>query len=116
MFETLNNASEKGVDSGKKYIESTIKYAKLKIFKQLSVSAGAIVRITLVGIFIFLGIIFSAVSCALALAEVFESLIYGYLATGGIFFLLAIIMYLMRRVLYSIVIEKMSDLFYDENL
>jgi len=113
MFETLNNASEKGVDSGKKYLEFTLKYAKLKFFQKFTISASVIFKVMLTGLFIFLGITFLAISCALALAEVFNNTIYGFLATAGIFFLIALIAFFMKRTINRLILKKMSKLFFE---
>jgi len=113
MFETLNNAADKGAESGKKYIESSYKHAKLKIFQQLTVSVGMVAKIVLIGGLISTGLIFLAVAAAIAIGHHLDNVMLGYLIVGGLFFVLALIIFALKKSIEKVIIVKISKKFFD---
>ncbi|TMM32327.1 phage holin family protein [Polaribacter aestuariivivens] len=111
IFESLNNSSDSGVDKGKKYVNATYEYYKLKAFHTLTVSFSTISKLLVIGGLILIGLMFSSVALAIVLGDFFESVALGYLAVGGIFFVLGIFIFLGRKQLDKSIIRIMSNKF-----
>ncbi len=113
IFESINESTSNAVKSGENYVSYTEKYLKLKIFQQLSFSFSALVKIAIVGGFIFLGLIFLAIAGAIALGDLLGSIPLGILLIGLLLMLFALIAYVSRKSIDKILIRKISKSFFD---
>ncbi|MDO1500067.1 hypothetical protein Q2T40_07975 [Winogradskyella maritima] len=111
MLNSLNETSDKAMDIGERYVNTTRQYLKLKIFQQLSVSISMMVKLLAIGAFVFIGLIFFAIAGAIELGEAFGSTTKGCLAVGGIALVFGVIIYLMRKRINTLVLNKMADKF-----
>lgn len=113
IFESLIDASEDGVDSSKKYVTTSYKYTKLKIFQLLTHSISIIVKLFLIGSLVLVGGIFLAVAAAIAIGDFYNNPYLGYLVIGGSLFLFSLLLYLFRGVIDKKIIKKLSSQFFD---
>tara|TARA_R110000868_G_scaffold28633_2_gene107190 strand:+ start:49827 stop:50177 length:351 start_codon:yes stop_codon:yes gene_type:complete len=113
IIKSLDDTTSKATKSGEEYIETTRKYYELKVFQQLTLLSSYILKIAILGSLCVLGLIFMAISGASALGNYFESMALGYLSTGLIFFLLGLFVYLGRKKIDKLIIQKLSKTFFD---
>ena len=97
----------------KEYAESSFNLIRLHVVEQLSRHiSGIIVKAGILYI-LFFGFLFLSMALAFFLGELFESYGLGFLVVSGIFFLIALIFYLLRKVLIEKpVIKSFIKLFF----
>ena len=115
ILESINNATSKAVKVGEDYIKSSQEYYTLKIFQQLSYSFSTLYKIIIIGSFLLLGVIFITISGALYLGEYLNSMPLGCLIVGGILFIVAGVVYLLRKYIDKSVIQKIGNKFFNQN-
>ena len=113
IFESINESTTDAVKSGEDYIKYTEEYVKLKIFQQLSFTFSMLIKIALVGGFIFLGLIFLAISGAIALGNLLNNVSLGVLIVGAILLCFASIIFALRKQIDKMLIKKFSKTFFD---
>ena len=59
LFDSLNHNSSEAVDIGKKYVETTKEYYKLKLFQQTTNAFSFLSKMAVIGGLLFLGLIFN---------------------------------------------------------
>lgn len=110
LFESFTNPSE-SIDKGKDYVDATYKYAKLKSFHLLSLSLSTIAKLFFIGGLFIISILFMSIALAVVLGEYLHSLALGYLIVGGIFLILGIVIYLLRKKIDTIIIKTLVEKF-----
>lgn len=115
IIESINNVTNKAVEVGEDYIKSSQEYYTLKIFQQLSYSFSTLYKIIVIGSFILLGVIFITISGALYLGEYLNSMPLGCLIVGGALFIVAGVVYLLRKYIDKSVIHKVGNKFFNQN-
>ena len=97
----------------KDYAENRFNLIRLHVVEQLSCHiSGFIVKGGILYI-LFFGLIFLSMALAFFLGELFESYGLGFLIVAGIYFLIALIFYLLRKVLIEKpVIKSFIKLFF----
>jgi len=113
IFESLNETTDKAANSAEKYVNTTQAYLRLKVFQQITLSLSLIVKLALIGSLIMLGIIFTAVSGALAIGNAIGNIPVGYLIVGLCFLLLALVIYYFRKHIERKIISLMSEKYFD---
>ncbi|WP_452219648.1 hypothetical protein [Lacinutrix salivirga] len=113
IFESLNNTTDKATDLGDKYVKTSHDYLKLKAFQQLSLSISMIVKLFAIGSLVFLGLIFLAISSAIAIGNALESFTLGCLIVALIFIICAVIVYFLRKHIDKKIIRKISIKFFN---
>ncbi len=113
VFESLNNTSNKAVDISEQFYRKTQEYYRLKVFHQLASTTGMFCKLAILGGLAFLGLLFLTIGGTLYLAEVLNSLIYAFLLVGGIFFLIVLILWRLRKNIDNAIVKKMSQKFFN---
>ncbi|MGJ5643251.1 hypothetical protein [Formosa sp. S-31] len=113
VFESLNETSGKAKDIGERYVKSSHQYVRLKVFQQFTVAMSLLGKIFVIGGVVFIAFLFFALSAALAIGKALDSLALGALIVGGAFFLVALVIYLLRHRIDHRFIQKMSHNFFD---
>jgi hypothetical protein len=113
LINAIKETNEKAAEVGEKYLESSLKYYKLKFFKQLSVSATTALKIAIIGGLALLFLIFGAIALALHIGDSINSYPLGFLITGCAFLVLSIIAYLLKNNIDRLVIRKLSKKFFN---
>lgn len=113
ILESLKSISEDGVDIGKKYLDATYKYNKLKAFQILTHTASSLTKLFLIGSLLSAGLVFMSVAGAIALGDYLNNIALGYLIVGSILILLGIFIYLMRKYIDKNIITSMSQQFFE---
>tara|TARA_R110002073_G_scaffold72537_1_gene177107 strand:- start:71255 stop:71602 length:348 start_codon:yes stop_codon:yes gene_type:complete len=113
VLESINNSTSSVIKSGKNYVKYTEEYLKLKIFQQLTLSFSVLVKIAIVGGFIFLGLIFLAIAGAIAIGDLIGSIPLGILIVGLSLIVLAVIAFAIRKNIDKTIIKKFSESYFD---
>ena len=113
MFDSLGETSEKAVEKAQHYIETSKAYYRLKVFQQVSTIIGVMGKAMVIGGLVFIGFLFLAISLAIGLGKLFDSLALGSLSVAAIFILLAFIAYKKRGKIDTEVIKQMSPKFFE---
>lgn len=103
----------------KNYARAKYDLASLNIFIKITNIAGRI--LSGIGFFIFgiMAMFFGSVALALWLGELLNSYALGFLAVAGIFILIAVILFLLRKkIVFPIIRDKLIKKYYesDQNL
>lgn len=106
FLESILQTSEQGVDVSKKYLLTSYKYTKLKIFYLLSYSLATCIKVMLLGSFLAIGFLFIAIAAAMAIGDYLNHPFYGYLIVGGLFFCVGLLTLLFRKIIDKKVIKK----------
>lgn len=67
----------------------------------------------IIGGFFAIGILFLALSAALAIGERLDNMAFGYLIVAGIFLISTVIIYLTRSIINRMIIKHFSSKFFD---
>ena len=113
IFESLNDTSNKAIDVGEIYYKKTQEYYRLKVFQQLTMTTGVLLKIAVIGGLGFLALIFLTVAGIIFLGHVLESMVAACLIAGASFIVFLIIAYIFRKRIDNILIKKLSDKFFD---
>ncbi|MCK0156332.1 hypothetical protein MWU65_04020 [Cellulophaga sp. F20128] len=113
VIKSIDKTASDAAASGKKYVEVSKKYYQLKVFQQLTTISSYVVKTVILGGLLLLAFLFMAISAALALGDLFNSIPLGYLAVGFIFILISLLVYSKRRSIEKILIVKMSKTYFD---
>jgi hypothetical protein len=113
VIESLNNTSNKAADSGQQLYETTREYYKLKAFKHLATTTSMFSKMLLVGSLFFLGFAFFIVAGTIYLGELLESTILSCMTMGGLLFIVAGIIYALRKRIDTAIIRKLSPKFFN---
>ncbi|RZT00049.1 hypothetical protein [Aquimarina brevivitae] len=113
LFNSINNKTSEAVDLSKKYVEKTNEYYKLKLFQQLTSSFSFLTKMAVIGGFIFLGLIFMAVSGAIALGNYLNSITLSCLIIGGGLMIISLLFYFLRKQIDKIIIRKIAKTYFD---
>ncbi|GGG58342.1 hypothetical protein [Bizionia arctica] len=112
VFESLGQSTDKATDIGEAYFKASSQYLKLKIFQQITLSVSFITKLVAVSMLVFLGLIFCAIAGAMAIGEILENLLLGYLIVGGSFLLIGIILFMSRAFINKLVLQKIGSKFF----
>ncbi|MFL1012446.1 hypothetical protein [Flavisericum labens] len=112
LIDSINETNAQASKVGKKYLESSYKYFKLKIFEQLTISVGMVLKIMLIGGLALIGVSFMAVALAFSIGRAFNSLSLGFVSTGILFLILSLILFRLRKHINNYVIKKLSKKFF----
>ncbi|MBD0830855.1 hypothetical protein [Aestuariibaculum sediminum] len=113
ILDVLNEKSQEALQYGDDYLKSTEKFIKLKVFEQLSLTISLLVKFLIIAGLGFLGLSFFAVSGALALGNVLNSLPLACLIIGASLMFLMILIYVFRKSIDNNVIGKLSNNFFN---
>lgn len=93
-------------------IDANINYYKLLGCKISSKTLGLVVRIFALIIVVSLALIFLSVAAGFALGYYLENNALGFLIVGGVYILLALIVYFFRKtIIETPILRKMSEIF-----
>ena len=111
-LESIKEAPQEAIAIGKKYMQKTEAYYKLKIFEQLTISASALTKLLIIGGFVFIGFIYLTIASTIALAKLLGSLEYACLIIALITFIFGLIAYKLKSHIDSKVIKSISKSFF----
>ena len=112
ILSALNESSDTALDAGERYLKRTKEYYELKMFKQIAIGYSFLVKLLLIGGLIFIGVVFLSISTVDFLGKWVGSDGLAWLLLGGIYFFVALIIYLLRKKIDGYIVKKLSLLFF----
>ncbi|WP_291962722.1 phage holin family protein [Maribacter sp.] len=113
VIDSLNETSNKAIDVGEVYYKKTQEYYRLKVFQQLTMTTGMLLKMAVMGGLAFLALMFVTVAGVVFLANVIESMVGACLIAGVLFIMLLVLTYVFRSKIDSILVRKLSDKFFN---
>mgnify|MGYP006142570997 CR=1 FL=1 len=103
-------------DDAKKYLDSSIEFYKLDLFKKSMSGAVSLVNLLVTGSIFMIFILFVSVGLAIIIGESLGSVSYGYFIMGG-FYLLVFLLYRTfgKPLITKIVLTKYSKIFFHDD-
>lgn len=112
VIDSLNETSNKAIDIGGVYYKKTQEYYKLKVFQQLTMTTGMLLKIAVIGGLGFLALIFLSVAGIIYLGNALESMVAACLIASGVFIILLVITYVFRKKIDNVLVKKLSVKFF----
>jgi len=114
-FEELNENTERFHADAKSFLENTVAYYKLKVFKLAMQSITLIFKMLLVGLCLSVCLLFGSLAAAFAIGEALNNDSLGFLIVGGMYLLFTLLIYAFRRQLVEGPILRMfSKIFFND--
>jgi hypothetical protein len=113
VIDSLNETSNKAIDVGEVYYKKTQEYYRLKVFQQLTMTTGMLLKMVVIGGLGFLALIFLTVAGIIYLGNVLNSMVSACLIAGALFIVLLILAYVFRRNIDNMVVKKLSVKFFN---
>jgi len=114
-FEELKGNSEFIQEQVHDYIENNVEYYKLRSFKMAMKSTTAILKFSLISLFVVMILFFCSFALAFALGNYLDSYPYGFLIVGGIYLFFTIIVFFMKdKIVEGPILEKFSEIFFND--
>jgi len=112
VFESISDASTKAVDKSELYLKKSHEFYKLKIFQQLSISISMVFKAVAIGGALIIGVTFMAIAMAFYIGALLDNYALGFIIVGSLFVITAFILFLMRKFINTLVIQKLSKSFF----
>ena len=112
IIDSLNETSNKAIDVGEVYYKKTQEYYRLKVFQQLTMTTGMLLKMAVIGGLAFLALIFLTVAGIIYLGNILESMVGACLIAGALFIVLLIIAYIFRKKIDNMLVKKLSVKFF----
>lgn len=93
-------------------LETQAEYYKLWSFKVGMKSVTLLIHAVLLTLFMALGILFASVAAAFWLGQYLRSDILGFLAVGGFYAAMSVLVYLLRKRIDAPILKKFSSIFF----
>lgn len=114
-FEELKENAGEFQQNAKSFIDSSIAYYKLWLFKVAMKSTTMLLKIFLIGIFLMLMLVFFSIAAAIAIGYALDNFAYGFLIIAGVYILLSVLIYNIKdKVIEGPILEKFSEFFFNE--
>ena len=103
-------------DNAKKYIDSSLEFYKLSLFKKLMKAVTIMAFSMLIGSIAFMSILILTFAIARNIGSAVGNIITGYYIMGGIYFLLIVLVYLfLKKPIEKLLLKKFSEIFFEED-
>lgn len=113
LVDAISNTNEKAVEVSERYVKTSFKYYKLKLFQQLSISVSIVFKALIIGGLALMCILICAIGLALFIGRSTGNYPLGFFMVGLLFLILSIIAYALKHLINKWVIKKLSNKFYD---
>ena len=113
LVESINGTNEKAAKISERYIKTSYKYYRLKLFQQLSISVSMVFKALVIGALGLMFVLLSAIALALFVGESIKNYPLGFFIIGIIFMILLITAYFFRHVITKMVLKKLSKNFFN---
>jgi len=114
-FEELNDNTEKFYEGSKSFLESSLAYYKLKVFKLAMQSISLILKMLLIGLCLAVFLLFCSLAVSFAINDSLNSNYLGFLIVGGVYLLFTVLIYAFRKQLIeSVILRMFSKIFFND--
>ncbi len=114
LDELKENAGELK-DNAKGFIDNSIAYYKLWLFKVAMKSTTMLLKILIISVFALLVLVFLSVSAAFAIGYALDNFAYGFLIIAGVYLIFSLIVYSIKdKVVEGPILERFSEFFFND--
>lgn len=113
-FEELEHNLAEAQESAQSYLDNSLQYYKLKGFKMMMKSIGALIKMALISILAVLALSCFSVGAALGAGALLDNNALGFVLVGLFYVLLGVVLYLLRCRLDKPLLKKFSEFYFDE--
>jgi hypothetical protein len=97
------------------YAEQMLEYYKLEIAERVSLTISSAITMVVILMIFLIGTLFFSLAMGMYLADVLGSSVQAFLAVGGIYALLAIIILVFRRqLIVNVILSRMIKVFFQK--
>ncbi len=114
MFNQFKENIQEVQNQTKELVDSNIAYYKLWVFKVITKSSTGLFKILLIGVLLVMAFVFFSVATAITIGYALDNFALGFLIMGGFYLLLSFLIYALRAKIEKPIIEKLSEIFYNE--
>ena len=105
---TIKETLSKSKDLAGVYASQELEHLQLKLFYKLAAHASGTTKKVVLGILFLLGMTFGSVALALYLGEYFNNLSAGFLTVAGIYLILVVIAFFLRKYIEKYIINELA--------
>ncbi|WP_194766263.1 hypothetical protein [Tamlana sp. I1] len=113
LSDSIADTNKKAKHVSEKFIDKTYDYYKLKAFQQLTTSFGIVFKTIFIGGLLAIGFTFLAIGLALLIGKALGNYTHGFAIVGGIFILLSLFAFMLRKYMSNFIISKLSEKFFN---
>lgn len=111
--EIKNNFSEMQAEI-RAFVDANIKYFQLLGFKISAKAFGLLLKISAITLMCALGLLFLSFSLAFMIGHELQSNTLGFLIVAGVYFFMALMVYVLRETLIELpILKKLSAIFFN---
>ncbi len=114
MFSKLKESIHEMQNQTHELIDSNLAYYKLWVFRVITKSSSALFKILLIGVLLVIVFVFFSIAAAIAIGYALDNFALGFLIMGGFYLLVSLLIYVFRNKIERPIIEKLSEIFYNE--
>lgn len=114
MFSKLKENIREMQDQTHELIDSNLAYYKLWVFRVITKSSSALFKILLIGVLLVMVFVFFSIAVAIAIGYALENYALGFLIMGTFYLLISFLIYIFRNKIEKPIIEKLSEIFYND--
>jgi len=103
----------KAVGEVQNYVESSTDYLRLQMFRTLMRLLTSLAKSMVLGVLVFLALLFFSVAAALALGRWLQDDLLAFVYVGVFYMMAGVVAYLLRRRIERRILQSFSDLYYD---
>lgn len=113
-FEELKNDLSDSQEAGREFIESSVKFYELKIFRFVMRAIIALTVVLFLGTLGLLAVLFLSMAAAVSIGSHLDNYTYGFLIVGIFYVALGILGYALRKRLEGPVLSNFSKYFFED--
>jgi ABC-type multidrug transport system fused ATPase/permease subunit len=114
-FEEIKEQTEEFQEHAKAYVETTVAYYKLWVFKVAMKSTTLMVKFLLITLCLLVVLLFASIAGALALGAWMQSYPLGFLSMAGVYLILALLVFSVKdKIVEGPILERFSEIFFND--
>ncbi|SHI48478.1 hypothetical protein [Pseudozobellia thermophila] len=113
-FEEMERNLSDAEVTARAYIDNSLRYYKLKVFKLMMRSIGALIKMASVSILLVLALSCFSVGAALGIGVLVGSNAMGFVLVGSGYVLVGILLYFIRDRVDKPLLKKFSEFYFEE--
>lgn len=113
LLDIINQTTDESIEAGEKYLKTSVEYAKLKVFQQVTISLSLVGKLFVIGGLLLIGLVFLAVASAIWIGNLLQNPALGYLIIGFVFMLGSLMVFYYRDLINKTIIREISKKFFD---
>ena len=118
IIDSINETNKKAAEVGEEFLNKSYDYYRLKIFQQITISVSMVFKVLAIGSILLFGLVFLSIAAAFKISDIVNSHAIGFALVGGIYIIISLIIFLLRKHINNTIIKSLSKPFFskDENI